>query len=378
MGLHEQLSAVDCVEAGANGDKQSMGNNHGLGWKAAHSSGQRLDVNFNTDPMFVRAGQNGIAVPRGLSAVESDTAVPVLKFKSDDAYATAAELSRRASAAKEMRAALAAQISAKRMVTSKAFNADDHYEVSFQVDHHARVRGYLHRRGSSAPLTLEPGPIGPIIMHQPTASPPLQAHVEASRTLDFQDAAYASPRPLSGPLSQCRSDGRSDGRSDSRLAPPSFRGSPSPTACSLTAREAREPFAPSPRGSASDSFHTRGPAIPARRAAAAREIQGALDAQMRAAALLQARMDASATTSSDAASLSSVAVDGEPSPLVRRASLRIVHMHRGHALCVAAHPCSPLAVLALMYSITPYRARARNPERQKSFRPLPPYVVLPS
>lgn len=156
MGLHEQRSAVDCVEAGANGDKQSMGN-HGLGLKAAHTPGQRLDVKFNTDPMFVRAGQNGIAVPRGLSAVESDSAVPVLKFKSDDAYATAAELSRRASAAKEMRAALAAQISAKRMVTSKAFNADDHYEVRFPVTTRlfASPRLIFPRSHSNV------GPIGP-------------------------------------------------------------------------------------------------------------------------------------------------------------------------------------------------------------------------
>lgn len=144
-------------------------------------------------------------------------------------------------------------------------------------------------------------------MHQPTSPQPPQAHLEASRTLDSQDATYASPRPRSGTPSHCRSDGR--------LA--SYRGSPSPTASSLTAREVREPFAsPSPRGSASDSFHTRAPAMPARRAAAAREIQGALDAQMRAAALLQARMDTSATTSSDAASLSSAAGEGDPSPLV--------------------------------------------------------------
>lgn len=103
--------------------------------KTPQTPGQRLDVSFNTDPLFVRAGQNGVTVPRGLSAVESDTAVPVLKFKSDDAYATASELTRRASAAKEMRAALAAQISAKRMVTSKAVNADDYYEVCFSLPH---------------------------------------------------------------------------------------------------------------------------------------------------------------------------------------------------------------------------------------------------
>lgn len=132
MGVHPQLAAVERVAAGSSGDMQSVGN-HVLGLKPGTPSPPRLDVHFNTDPLFVRAGIDGMAVPRGLSGVESDTSVPVLKFKSDDAYATAAELSRRASAAKEMRAALAAQISAKRMVTSKAFDADDHYEVRILV-----------------------------------------------------------------------------------------------------------------------------------------------------------------------------------------------------------------------------------------------------
>eukprot|EP00892_Ulva_mutabilis_P000763 jgi/Ulvmu1/10688/UM067_0014.1 len=233
-----------------------------VGLKPPQSVEQRLDVNFNTDPMFVRAGQNGVSVPRGLNAVESDTAVPVLKFKSDDAYATASELTRRASAAKEMRAALAAQISAKRMVTSKAVNADDYYE----------------------------------------------AHLEASRTLDVQDAAYASPRPRSDRVS-----GLPTPSSDCRLA--SFRGSPSPTACSLTAREAREPVSsPTPRGPSSESVIGRGAPIPARRAAAAREIQGALEAQMRAAALLQSRMDATPITSSDADNASSSGLVGDSSP----------------------------------------------------------------
>lgn len=128
MGHTGQLSAVECCESRPNGGMHTT-DERLLGLRPAHDSGQRLDVNFNTDPMFVKAGQNGVVVPRGLSAVESDAGVPVLKFKSDNAYATASELTRRASAAKEMRAALAAQITAKRMVTSKAVNADDHYEV---------------------------------------------------------------------------------------------------------------------------------------------------------------------------------------------------------------------------------------------------------
>lgn len=48
---------------------------------------QQLDVVFNTDPMFVHAG-NGTAVPRGLSGVQHDqSAAPVLNFRSDDAFA---------------------------------------------------------------------------------------------------------------------------------------------------------------------------------------------------------------------------------------------------------------------------------------------------
>jgi hypothetical protein len=79
---------------------------------------QQLDVVFNTDPMFVQAG-NGIAVPRGLSGVQHDhDAMPVLNFRSDDAYSSFSEISRRASAAKEMRAALQAQIAAKRTLQS--------------------------------------------------------------------------------------------------------------------------------------------------------------------------------------------------------------------------------------------------------------------
>lgn len=89
---------------------------------------QQLDVVFNTDPMFVHAG-NGTAVPRGLSGVQHDhSAAPVLNFRSDDAYATMSERSRRASAAKEMKAALKAQIAAKRSLESRTADDDD-YEV---------------------------------------------------------------------------------------------------------------------------------------------------------------------------------------------------------------------------------------------------------
>lgn len=93
---------------------------------------QKLDVVFSTDPMFVQAG-NGKAVPRGLSGVEHDqSAAPVLNFRSDDAYATMSEISRRASAAKEMKAALKAQIAAKRTLESGAADDDD-YQVSPSV-----------------------------------------------------------------------------------------------------------------------------------------------------------------------------------------------------------------------------------------------------
>jgi hypothetical protein len=85
---------------------------------------------FNTDPIFVRAGQNGRAIPRGLSGVQHDWHdQPMLNFKSADPYATFSEMSRRASAAKEMQAALKAQIAAKRTIAKRAVTDDHDYAV---------------------------------------------------------------------------------------------------------------------------------------------------------------------------------------------------------------------------------------------------------
>jgi hypothetical protein len=94
---------------------------------SAHSQPQngKLDVSFNTDPLFVRAGQSGVTVPRGLSGVESSNEEPILQFTSDSAYSTVTEISRRASAAREMRAALAAQIAAKQILGQKGRNVMD-------------------------------------------------------------------------------------------------------------------------------------------------------------------------------------------------------------------------------------------------------------
>lgn len=100
----------------------------GLQRSVSQHSAPSLDVVFTSDPMFVQAG-NGNSVPRGLSGVEHDqSAVPILNFRSDDAYATMVEVSRRASAAKEMKAALKAQIAAKRTIQTRAAD-DDEYEV---------------------------------------------------------------------------------------------------------------------------------------------------------------------------------------------------------------------------------------------------------
>lgn len=103
---------------------------------------QQLDVVFTSDPLFVHAG-NGVAVPRGLSGVQHDhSAAPVLNFRSDDAYATMSEISRRASAAKEMKAALKAQIAAKRTLESGAADDDD-YEVRVPKHHPAVCKSLL-------------------------------------------------------------------------------------------------------------------------------------------------------------------------------------------------------------------------------------------
>jgi hypothetical protein len=47
---------------------------------------------FNTDPLFVRAGQDGVAVPRGLAGVQSTQGAPAfINFRSDKPYETPAD-----------------------------------------------------------------------------------------------------------------------------------------------------------------------------------------------------------------------------------------------------------------------------------------------
>lgn len=58
--------------------------------------------------------QGGVAVPRGLANFQSAlTESPVLKFKSDKAFLTPAEVAQRTAAAVELKSALAAQIAEK-------------------------------------------------------------------------------------------------------------------------------------------------------------------------------------------------------------------------------------------------------------------------
>jgi hypothetical protein len=58
--------------------------------------------------------QGGVAVPRGLANVQSVLSEPpVLKFKSDKAFLTSAEVAQRTAAAAELKNALAAQIAEK-------------------------------------------------------------------------------------------------------------------------------------------------------------------------------------------------------------------------------------------------------------------------
>jgi hypothetical protein len=98
---------------------------------------------FNTDPLFVRAGQDGVAVPRGLAGVESAADEPArINFRSDKPYKTPAEQSRWTAAAAELRSTLDAQIDSK----STRANCSQHRRDQLQaLTTRAMVRLHIGR-----------------------------------------------------------------------------------------------------------------------------------------------------------------------------------------------------------------------------------------
>lgn len=141
-------------------------------------------VGFNTDPMFVQAGQGGAAVPRGLAGVESARdGAPKLNFRSDRAYETAEEGARRAAAAAQQRSTLDKQVAARqRARTGGAAGAG---------------RGAGGAAGAKTPLRVSPPAAA---ARTPSVSP------QGAREQRRAQFSSLSLSPVRGVLSECMAD----------------------------------------------------------------------------------------------------------------------------------------------------------------------------